>query len=148
MISWGLTVNDYGNAQLDADGNFIKLENEGVTNAVWEKMTAYAQSKGLKKGDYKKLNQPFENHLLSQPAEIRERMAKRVEDFVYTMLVDVFNAKDTADYAIEAILAAGSYDPGPKAVRIEKTEDWTPDKIKTRAASLSGGKGAKGNFDD
>ena len=29
MISWGLEVNDYGNAQLDADGGFIKVEGEG-----------------------------------------------------------------------------------------------------------------------
>src|SRR3972149_6069130 len=30
MISWGLEVNDYGNAQLDADGRFIKRQGEGM----------------------------------------------------------------------------------------------------------------------
>jgi len=29
MISWGLEVNDYGNAQLDPDGRFIKRKGEG-----------------------------------------------------------------------------------------------------------------------
>ena len=29
MISWGLEVNDYGNAQLDAEGRFIKREGRG-----------------------------------------------------------------------------------------------------------------------
>ncbi len=31
MISWGLEVNDYGNAATDEDENFIKVTGEGVT---------------------------------------------------------------------------------------------------------------------
>ena len=104
MISWGLEVNDYGNAQLDANGNFIKVKGEGMTEELWAEMVAYAESKGWKKGDYKNLNLPFENKLLAQPKEIRERMAKRVEDFAYKMMTEVFNAQDTAPLAIEAIL--------------------------------------------
>ena len=91
MISWGLKVNDYGNAQLDADGNFIKVEGEGVTEELWAEMVAYADDKGWKEGDYKKLNLPFENRLIAQPQEIRERMAQRVEEFVYKMMAEVFN---------------------------------------------------------
>ena len=67
-----------------------------------------------KKGDYKNLNLPFENKILGQPKGVRERMARRVENFVYTMLVEVFNAADTARYGVEVILEAGSYDLGPK----------------------------------
>ena len=44
MVSWGLEVNDYGNAILDADGNF------------------------------KKLNLPFENQILWQPTAVSEIM--------------------------------------------------------------------------
>jgi len=148
MISWGLKVNDYGNAELDENGQFIKLPNEGVTETLWGKMTAYAEAKGLKKGDYKKLNLPFENHLLSQSREIRERMSRRVEEFIYHMLVDVFNSKDTAPLVTDAIRAVGSHDPGPKATRIERPEDWTPEKIARRAAAIQGEKGPSGNFDD
>jgi len=148
MISWGLTVNDYGNAQLDENDNFIKLKTEGMTEKIWKKITAYADAHGLKKGDYKKLNLPFENHLLAQPIEVRERMARRVEDFIYNMLVNVFNSKDTADFAIDAIIKAGSYDPGPKATRIENPEQWTPEKITERAASIESDKGPDGDFDD
>ena len=93
MISWGLEVNDYGNAQLDADGNFIKVEGEGVTEEMWAEVVAYADDKGWKKGDYKNLNLPFESKFLAQPAEIRERMAKRVEDFAYKMMTEVLNAR-------------------------------------------------------
>lgn len=148
MISWGLEVNDYGNAILDPEGQFIKLQGQGVTEELWQEMVAYADAKGLKKGDYKKLNLPFESKLLAQPKAIRERMSKRVEDFVYQMLMTVFNAGDTAPLAIEAILRANSHDPGPKAGRKEDPSAWTPDKIAARALSVAADKGAKGNFDD
>ncbi len=148
MISWGLKVNDYGNAMLDADGNFIKVKDEGVTEAMWRQMVEYADSKGWKKGDYKKLNLPFENKLLGQPQAIRERMIKRVEDFAYNMMVNVFNAKDTAPLAIETILKADSYDLGPKGERIENPEEWTGDKIAARAGALERDRGPEGNFED
>jgi fructose-bisphosphate aldolase class II len=148
MISWGLEVNDYGNAKLDSDGNFVKVKGEGMTEELWLEMVAYANDKGWKKGDYKSLNLPFENKLLAQPKEIRDRMAKRVEDFVYKMLTEVFNATDTAPLAIAAILKSGSYDVGSKGSKIEDPAEWTDDKIVERAKSISSDKGAAGNFDD
>ena len=148
MISWGLEVNDYGNAQLNAQGEFIKVKDQGVAEPMWAGMVAYAQKQGWKGGDYKKLNLPFENKLLAQPAEIRTRMAKRVEDFVYNMLVNVFNAENTAPLAVEAILKAGTYDAGAKGQRIEAPSEWTAAKIAERAAAIQSDKGPQGNFDD
>ncbi len=148
MISWGLEVNDYGNAMQDENGNFIKVKNEGVTEEMWNQMVAYAEENGWKGGNYKKLNLPFENKLLGQPKDIRERMVKRVEDFVYNMLVNVFNAADTAPLAINAILEADGYDPGPKAGRIEDPSEWTPQKIAEKAKTLDSDKGPQGDFDD
>lgn len=148
MISWGVEVNDYGNAILDADGNFIKVKGEGVTEPLWEEMTAYAREKNIKGGNYKNLNLPFENKLLRQPAEIRERMTRRVEAFVYNMLVNVFNAADTASIVIDAVCRTGSFDPGPKAERIEDPGEWTVDKIKQKASLIDADKGPSGNFED
>ncbi len=148
MVSWGLEVNDYGNAILDDNGNFIKVKGEGVTEEMWEQMVAYADDKGWKGGGYKQLNLPFENRLLGLPLEIRERMAKRVEEFVYPMLVNVFSADGSADLAKEAILKAGSHDMGAKADRIEDPADWTKEKIIQRAAELDTDKGPEGDFDD
>lgn len=148
MISWGLEVNDYGNAILDNNEQFIKVKNEGVTEEMWAEMTAYVDSKGLKKGDYKKLNLPFENKLLGQSKEVRQRMIKRVEDFVFNLLVDVFNAKDTASLGIEAILNADSYDLGPKGESIEDPAEWTNSKIKEKGANIQSDKGPEGDFDD
>jgi fructose/tagatose bisphosphate aldolase len=148
MLSWGVEVNDYGNAILDDDENFIKKADEGVTEAVWTEMKAHAEAQGWKKGNYKKLNLPFENRLLGQSAEVRERMIRRVEDFVYELLVNVFNAKDTAPLAVEAVLKAGSHDLGPKADRIEDPADWTESRIREKGTALQSDKGPEGDFDD
>jgi fructose-bisphosphate aldolase class II len=148
MISWGLEVNDYGNAQLDANGNFIKVKGEGMTEELWAEMVVFAESKGWKKGDYKSLNLPFENKLLAQPQEIRDRMAKRVEAFAYKMMTEVLNTANTAPLAIEAILKAGSYDLVPKGHKVEDPSNWTEAMIIARAKTLSGDKGPAGNFDD
>jgi fructose-bisphosphate aldolase class II len=148
MISWGLEVNDYGNARLDGDGNFVKVPGEGVAEETWSEMVAYAEGKGWRKGDYKSLNLPFENRLLAQPEPVRERMCRRVEEFAYGMMVDVFNAKDTAPLAIDAIFSAGSFDPGPKSGVIERPSEWTDEKIVEKAKAFAGDKGPSGNFDD
>ncbi len=147
MISWGLQVNDYGNAILD-NGNFIKQKDSGVSENMWEQMTSYAKEKDLKGGNYKKLNLPFESKLLSQPEEIRERMVKGVENFVFGLLTNIFNAKDTAPIVINDILTKRSHDPGPKAEKIESEKNWTREKIIENALKLSSDKGSGGNFED
>ncbi len=148
MISWGVKVNDYGNAQLDENGDFIKESDKGMLDSLWAEMRAYATDKGWKAGNYKNLNLAFEGRIMGQPREIRERMAKDVEDFVYNLLVNVFNAKDTAPLALAAIIEAGSYDLGPKAGRLDNSADWTPEKIRARVKTLDSDKGSAGNFDD
>lgn len=148
MVSWGLQVNDYGNAILDDNGNFIKVKDAGVTENMWQQMVAYAEANGWKKGNYKSLNLPFEPKLMGQPQAVRTRMVKRVEDFVYNLLVNVFNAQDSAPLGIKAILEKGSYDMGPKVGRIDDPAEWTGEKITRRAASLGGDKGPEGDFDD
>jgi len=148
MISWGLEVNDYGNAILDENGNFKKVQGKGVTEEIWAEIVAYAESKGYKKGDYKNLNLQFDTRLHAQPREIRERMVQGVEDFAYSMMVNVLNSKDTAPLAIAAILQAGSFDLGPKGTRIEDPAEWTESKISERAKGLDSDKGPSGNFDD
>lgn len=148
MISWGLEVNDYGNAILDKNGDFIKVDNSGVAENIWEDMLAYAKANDLKAGNFKKLNLPFENKLLGQPQKIRERMAQRVEEFIYNMLVNVFNAQDTAQLAIDAIIEADTCDPGTKASGIEDPAEWTKEKIIKKAALISSEKGPEGDFDD
>jgi len=148
MISWGVKVNDYGNAQLDEKGEFIKESSSGVTDDVWMEMVSFAAEKGWKKGDYKKLNLPFENRLMGQSRQVRDRMVKAVEEFTYGLLTGVFNAGGTAPLALEAILSAGSFDLGPKVGRIEDPQQWSKDMISQRAAAIDADKGPKGDFED
>ncbi|MGA7276554.1 MAG: class II fructose-bisphosphate aldolase [Desulfocapsaceae bacterium] len=148
MVSWGVEVNDYGNAIIDESGNFKKVAGEGVSEAVWSKMTALAEKNGWSGGDFKNMNLPIDNWLMGQPAHVRERMAARVEDFVYTMLVSVFNAEDSAPLALELLVEAGSYDVGTTAERIEDPQQWTREKIIERAKTLDTDKGPEGDFDD
>lgn len=148
MVSWGVEVNDYGNAILDENGEFIKRKGEGVTEQLWQEMKEYAGKQGWKGGNYKKLNLVFENKILGQPREIRERMVLRVEEFVHSMLVNVFNAANSADYALNILDESGSYDIGPKCARQENPDEWTPGKIKERASKLDTDKGPAGDFED
>ena len=148
MISWGVKVNEFGNAELDERGEFIKESDKGVSDELWAEMVSYARSHNMKAGDYKRLNLPFENRLLAQPREIRERMIKGVEEFVYRLLVDVFNGSDTSPIAIETILMAESFYPGDKCERVEDPADWTESAIRERAKEISSDKGPAGDFDD
>jgi fructose-bisphosphate aldolase, class II len=148
MITWGVKVNEYGNALLDENGDFIKVSDQGVPDAIWAEMVSYGKSKNLKAGDYKKLNLPFENKLHALPRPIRDRMCEGVETFVHELLTKVFNAGDTAPIAMEAIAKAGSYDLGPKAERIEDPGLWTEELITERASKMDVDKGPKGDFDD
>jgi fructose-bisphosphate aldolase class II len=147
MVSWGVDIDDYGNAILK-DGALVKRPGQGMTEELWAEMVAYGEAKKYKAGDFKSLNLPFENKILSQPKAIRDRMAKGVEDFVYHLLTEVFSADRTAQLAYEEILKAGSYDPGQKAPRMEDPAEWTEAKILEKAKSLTSDKGPKGNFDD
>ncbi|NOR25743.1 MAG: ketose-bisphosphate aldolase [Desulforhopalus sp.] len=148
MVSWGVEVNDFGNAIQDSDGNFIKVAGQGVSGEMWQRMTAYATEKGWKGGNYKNLNLPFENLLLAQERAVRERMSDRVEEFVYNMLTRVFNADGTATLAKELILKAGSYDLGSKGQQLENQDEWTKELIVERAKTLDVDKGPEGDFDD
>lgn len=148
MVSWGVEVNDYGNAILDAQGNLQKVKGEGVSEETWQKMLAFAESKGWRGGNFKNLNLPMDNLLHGQTREVRVRMCRRVEDFVYNILVNVFNAQGTAAIAKDIILAAGSSDLGKKADRRENPADWTKDKIIERAKTLIVNAGPQGNFED
>jgi fructose/tagatose bisphosphate aldolase len=148
MISWGVKVNDYGNAIMDESGSFIKESGKGVSRITWEKMCAFAAANDWQKGNFKKLNLPFENILTAQDAPIRERMVKGVENFVFMLLTDVFNATDTADLVKKQILETQSHMPGFKAEKIEEKNEWTREKILEKASRITVNKGPEGDFDD
>lgn len=148
MLSWGVKVNDYGNAELTDAGEFQKVSGLGVSDAVWEQMVAHAEKVGLRGGNYKKLNRRFENLIMAQPDEATESSTQNVEDFVYNLLANVFNAEGTAELGIEAIIEAGSHDLGAKVGQIDDPAEWTEELIRSKAAAIDSDKGPEGDFDD
>ncbi len=136
MMSWGVEVNEYGNAVTDSAGNFIKKQNEGVSPSLWKEMTEYADKLNFKLNDFRKINSAFENKLLSEPIEIRERMASAVEEFALNIMKNVFNSVDTADIFMDILFEKKSFDAGNKAEVIEDIKEWSFDKIKEKALSL------------
>lgn len=139
FISWGIEVDEYGNAKMDENGEFIKDTNKGLTNELWAEMVAYAKEQGWKSGDYKNLNKVFDEKIKALSPEIRERMVQGVESFVYYLLTEVFYAQGSAAYAYDIIK---KNDPAllKAKKRIEKEEDWTKEKIIARAAEMFGEK--------
>jgi len=147
MLSWGLAVNNDGNAQI-LNGIFVKEPNEGITNELWAEMITYASAQNWSLGDYKKFNLLFDNKFQAQPKKIRERMIHRVEEFIYHLLSNVFNAKDSADMAFELMEKSGGAMPEAKTKRIADPNEWTFEKTIQRAMALDGDKGPAGDFDD
>lgn len=148
MIGWGIEVDRFGNAAVDAKGDVRKIKGEGMEEDLWAEMKAYADFRDIKGSNLKKLNLPFENKILSQPKIIRERMVAAISNFAHALLTDVFNAGDTADLVLAEILEKKHFDPGPKAERIENPADWTEAKIRERAKQISSDKGPEGDFDE
>ena len=100
--------------------------------------------------DTRRRQRPTREEACEDFLDARERLfeIERVEDFTFNMLINVFNAENTASLAIEAILDTGSYASSPKTQRIEDPEKWTPEFIQKHAAEISSDKGPAGDFDD
>ncbi|MDR3038410.1 MAG: class II fructose-bisphosphate aldolase [Candidatus Adiutrix sp.] len=136
LAAWGVKVNDRGQAELEA-GRLVKRPGRGLGEELWAALEAESRAGNLKAGDLKRLNLAYENRILAQPAEVRTRMAREVEDFAHRLLTEVFFAQGSARLAYEVILKAGGPDPGPKAGRTEDPAQWTREKIIRRAAGDS-----------
>lgn len=124
MISWGLKVNEFGNAETDAEGNFIKVEGQGVSEELWAEMMEYAAEQGWSGGNIKQLNKVFEDKILAQPQEIKDRMVKRVKDFMVPMMIEVFNSQNSADLVRDEVIKNNSPLMKRNVKIIENPEDW------------------------
>ncbi|MCP3922247.1 MAG: ketose-bisphosphate aldolase [Desulfobacterales bacterium] len=148
MISWGMKVNEYGNSIFDEKGDLIKIEGEGLSEKLWAEMKAYADEQNIKGSNFKKINRPFENRILAQTREVRERMVDATAEFAYDLLANVFNAEGTGDLLIQEILEKNSYDSGPLVGIIESKDEWTEEKIRHKASLIITDKGPDGDFSE
>ena len=76
------------------------------------------------------------------------RGAEYVVDFLPKAKIEVAVPDDLLERTVEAIIEAGSHDPGAKVGRIEDPAQWTEEKIIERGATIDSDKGPAGDFDD
>lgn len=152
FLTWLVKVNEYGNAVQDENGNFVLIDDAPEEfRAVWADMVAYAEEKGWKGGDYKKLSLPFNDQLMALPQEVKNMMVARVETFAYELMTDVFDSVNTADAVIDAILDADFCTPDPTAhvTYFGRKKDWPKEEIIAQGAIIDqAADDVKGNFDD
>lgn len=146
MISYGIAVDKYGNAILK-NGALVKAKGCGVSAKLWDKMRAYADKNGIEGGGFKKLNIVFQNSMSAEPFRIQKRMVEGVREFAREMM-KLFGMADTGSLILDQMGSIGSVYPERKVARIEDKKDWTPEKIKEKAALIDSDKGPDGKFED
>lgn len=152
FLSWFVEVNEYGNAVCDENGAFVLVKNTpDEFRALWADMVAYAEDKGWKGGDYKKLSLPFDNRIMALSEDVKIAMASRVENFAYKLMTDVFGSQDSAPTVIDSILAANTYAPDPTihVTDFVRHNDWSEEYIRTQGAIIDQyAEEIEGDFDD
>ena len=142
-LVFGIEVDpESGNAVID-NGSFVKRPDRGVSSELWNRMVAAADARGYSRasGDYKNLNRPFHALVMSQPAEIRERIVRDTEEWALRYF-EAFGSIGTGTAVVEAIVGRGDWNPFPErsivASRRDHVAGMAPDR--TNGASRSDGK--------
>ncbi len=142
-LVFGIEVDpESGNAVID-NGSFVKRPDRGVSSELWNRMVAAADARGYSRssGDYKNLNRPFHALVMSQPAEIRERIVRDTEEWALRYF-EAFGSIGTGTAVVEAIVGRGDWNPFPErsivASRRDHVAGMAPDR--TTGASRSDGK--------
>ncbi|RKY26456.1 MAG: class II fructose-bisphosphate aldolase [Planctomycetota bacterium] len=80
-IVFGLKMEDNGNAVYDEDGDYIKLEDEGIPMDLWREVTAWMKETGNTGGNLKRANLPFKEKMESIDRKYKERINKRTYEW-------------------------------------------------------------------
>lgn len=87
-ISFGIAMNQNGNAVTTENREYIKRPYRGVTDELWQEMMAWAQETKNTGGNIKAANKPFASKFNALPAEIK----KRISDHAYEEALRLFEA--------------------------------------------------------
>jgi fructose/tagatose bisphosphate aldolase len=142
-VVFGLKMDpDTGNAVIE-DGSYVKESGRGISDALWNEMTASADSRGMsrKSGDYKKLNLPFHEKILAEPDNITGRIVDEIAEWA-KRFIRAFGGEGTAEIAAEAASRRGDHNSSPERVIRSPRSKYGPDNAPNKA------KGAAGDFDD
>jgi fructose/tagatose bisphosphate aldolase len=98
-ISFGLAMNQNGNAITTPEKHYIKRPYRGVPDKLWEKMWQWAEETGNTGGNIKKANKAFYSELNAVGPEYKER----VNSQAFEEAIRLFEATNSAGLADEVI---------------------------------------------
>ena len=98
-ISFGLAMNQNGNAITTSEKHYIKRPYRGVPDQLWEKMWKWAEETGNTGGNIKKANKAFADELNAVGEDCQQRITAQA----YEEAVRLFEATNSAGLAGEVI---------------------------------------------
>ena len=131
-----------GNAVTDG-GTYTKEADRGISTELWEKIVSAADEKGMsrKSGDYKKLNLPFCDMILSEPKPIIDRIVDEMAWWA-ERFITAFGAEGSADAVAEVMSERVDQNASPDRKVMGSRKDYTKEN-----APGKGGNDGK-NYDD
>lgn len=131
-----------GNA-ITEGGSYVKEPGRGISEKLWGEITAYADEQGMsrKSGDYKKLNLPFHEKIMSEPDHIINRIVDEVADWG-RRFIRAFGGEGTAEKVVETMSKRPDHNASPERVIRSPRIKYGPGEAPNRP------KGAGGDFDD
>jgi fructose/tagatose bisphosphate aldolase len=98
-ISFGLAMNQNGNAITTPEKHYVKRPYRGVPDELWQKMWEWAEETGNTGGNIKKANKAFAEDLNQVGADYKERITKQA----FEEAIRLFEATNSAGLAGEVI---------------------------------------------
>lgn len=98
-ISFGLAMNQNGNAITTAEKHYIKRPYRGIPDELWKKMWKWAEETGNTGGNIKKANKAFSDKLNVVGEEYKERVTTQAHEEA----IRLFEATNSAGLAGEVI---------------------------------------------
>jgi fructose/tagatose bisphosphate aldolase len=94
-ISFGLAMNQNGNAITTPDKRYVKRSYRGIPDELWDAMWRWAEETGNTGGNIKKANKAFSAELNALPPEYKERVTSQA----YQEAIRLFEATNSAGLA-------------------------------------------------
>ncbi len=142
-IVFGIKMDpETGNAITDG-GSYVKEKDRGITEKLWQEIVEHADGKGLsrKSGDYKKLNLPFHDKILQEPAHIVDRITEEICDWG-KRFIRAFGGEGTNEKLLEILSRRPDHNAAPERVIRGPRVKYGPCDAPGRP------KGAQGDFSD
>jgi hypothetical protein len=98
-ISFGLAMNQNGNAITTPEKHYVKRPYRGVPDELWQKMWKWAEETGNTGGNIKKANKAFAEELNQVGEDYKERITKQA----FEEAIRLFEATNSAGLAGEVI---------------------------------------------